>query len=523
MPPTREERIAQYGAIMRAASMHGGAAAIDAACRELCLTDLFYLLAYAMDRKDVRDKDWLYDRCVEVGASPDGHLDLWAREHYKSTIVTFAKTIQDILANPEITVGIFSHTKPIARAFLRQIKYELETNAFLKRLFPEILYEDPKKDAPAAGNAWSEDKGITVKRAANPKESTVEAHGLVDGQPTSKHFAILVYDDVVTKESVSSPEMIEKTTDALALSYNLGAHGGVMRFIGTRYHFNDTYKTLMDRGTAIKRIYPATVDGTSTGAPVFLDQESLTKKRRDQGPYVFGCQMLQDPKADSDQGFLPEWMRYYGVEPELSLLNIYILVDPANSKKKGSDYTVFWVIGLGADRNYYILDCVRDKLNLKGRTETLFDLHRDYQPDCVGYEQYGIQADIQHIEEQMERLTYHFTIIPLSGRTPKVERIKRLQPKFEQGRFRFPRTIQKTNHEGRKENLIEIFYNDEYLAFPVCLHDDMLDDLANILHEDMPAHFPVALRRDKRLSWRDRLQTGQGPNGGMRPQGAMVA
>jgi hypothetical protein len=164
----RTDRIEVYRTILRDAVEHGH---LDDTERRLCKSDLFYLLAYVLRRPDVQASDWLYDRCIEVQASPDGHLDLWSREHYKSTLITFALTIQDILKDPNVTIGIFSHTKPIARAFLRQIKYELETNERLKQLFPAILWADPKSDAVKAGCNWSEDKGITVQRTNNDKES----------------------------------------------------------------------------------------------------------------------------------------------------------------------------------------------------------------------------------------------------------------------------------------------------------------------------------------------------------------
>jgi phage terminase large subunit-like protein len=420
-----------------------------------------------------------------VQAAPDDHLDLWAREHYKSTVITFGLNIQDILNDPEVTIGIFSHTRPIAKGFLRQIKQEFETNETLKAWFPDILWADPKKQAPK----WSEDDGIVVKRKSNPKESTVEAWGVVDGQPTSKHFAILDYDDIVTKESVTSPEMMVKTLDSLALSYNLGTSGGRRRFVGTRYHYNDAYRSLIERGTASPRIYPATKDGKVEGEPVFLTREQLAKKRADQGPYVFACQMLQDPKADETQGFKEEWLRYASVDHRGQ--NLVILVDPANAKKKTSDYTSAWCLGLGADRNVYVHDMVRDRLSLTQRADLLMAWHRKWQPMAVGYEHYGMQADIEHIRDRQERENYRFDITQLGGSMPKVDRIRRLIPWFEKGRIFLMPKLQKTNYEGVPVDLTKAFINEEYLAFPVASHDDMLDALARFLEEDMPVSWPA--------------------------------
>ncbi len=457
--------------------------------RELALSDLFYLAVYIMGRQDM-DNDWCFARCREVAAAPDGYLDLWAREHYKSTIITVGKTIQDILNNPEITVGIFSHTRPIAKSFLRQIKREMEINEPLKELFPDILFSAPKREAPQ----WSEDGGLIVKRATNPKEATIEAWGLVDGAPIGKHFSLLVYDDVVTRESVSTPEMIAKTTDAWALSLNLGAHGGVRRIIGTRYHFNDTYKTVMDRCAATPRIYPATKDGTDTGTGVFLDRETLAAKRRDMGPYIFGCQMLQNPLADAAMGFKREWLRFYTLGKHPTVSNIYILVDPAGAKKRDSDYTVMWVLALGDDHNIYLLDGVRDRLNLTDRATALFRLHRKWRPLSVGYEQYGMQADIEHIRYVMDQEGYRFTITELSGSMPKNDRIRRLVPVFEKGRFYLPERLALLDSERRSRDLTHEFVEKEYIAFPVSGHDDMLDCASRILDPNFPARFPLRER-----------------------------
>lgn len=481
--------------------------------RELLRTNLFFLLWYGCGRKDIY-RQWLLDRCNEVQANPNGYLDLWAREHYKSTIITFGQVLQDVLSSHgddpdpkwegrEVTVGIFSHTRPIAKGFLRQIKLELEGNDFLQRLFPDILYDKPHKDAPK----WSEDDGLILRRKSNPKESTIEAHGLVDGQPTGKHFFILNYDDVVTDKSVTRPEMIKKTTDALELSYNLGTDGGYKRFVGTKYHLFDTYRTIAERQTVKVRLYPATKNGKADGEPVLIRKQSLDEKRRDMGPYTFGCQMLLDPQSDMVQGFDKDWIKHHrGVSDSTG--NRYIIFDPANEKKKSSDYTAATVIELRQDKNYYELESVRDRLSLTERTKLLFDLHRkwgiedNHEPPVVGYEKYGKDSDIEHIEDVMLRDSYSFEIIPLGGSMAKNDRIRKLIPIFEQGRYLLPENDPHVNYEGRQYDSVKVFLSDEYYPFPVLSHDDMFDCKARILDEDLDAKFPVGaeIERPKRQS-----------------------
>ena len=373
---------------------------LQATMRMLAQGDLFYLLTVILRRADLFHP-WTYARIRDVQNEPDGMLDLWAREHNKTSVITFGLSIFNILNDPEVTIGFFSHTRPIAKAFLRTIMRELESNRTLHELFPDILWGTDTKQSPK----WSEDDGIIVRRKSNPNEATIEAWGLVDGQPVSKHFKILMYDDIVVQASVSTPEMLEKTMSRLEDSYSLGVSpGGRRRFAGTRWHFNDAYSTLIKRGTAKLRMHPGRIGGTEEGESVYWPEETHLEKRRDMGPYSYATQILLNPKADALQGFKREWLRYYtSLTPaQIKRMNVYILVDSANSKRKESDYTSMWAIGLNTDKKFYVLDLLRDRINLTERAAALMTMHRKFAGlGCnikqVRYERYGIMADIDHI------------------------------------------------------------------------------------------------------------------------------
>jgi predicted phage terminase large subunit-like protein len=479
--PLREQ-IDWYTVKLNAAFEIGGEDGYHEARAMLGREDLFYLLVYILNRKDMLHP-WVYERAREVQAWPDGYLDLWAREHYKSTISTFGLNIQCILNNPEITIGIFSHTRDVAKAFLRQIMQEFETNDDLKFLYPDVLWRDPRSQAPR----WSENNGIVVKRKGNPKEATIEAWGVVDSQPTSKHFDVLDYDDLVTLDTVSGREAATKIrtcTDAWATSLNLGRRGGAVRYKGSKYHAVDPYQEILRRGSAKERRYPATTNGKPDGEPVLMSREENAKKRRDMGPYVYGCQMLLDPKADSTMGFKREWLRFWKGSHYDSLTKI-IIVDPASKKKKSSDFTAMWVLGLGADGNWYVIDLVYDKLSLRDRVGSVMTLHREYRPIFVGYEEYGLQADIEAVEWEQDRQTYHFDITPLGGKLHKDDRIRRLQPLFEQHRIYLLEQRIRPNWESQQVDVMKLFVEDEYEHFPVGAHDDALDALSRIEDEEV--------------------------------------
>lgn len=466
----------------------------DAYMAHMGRTDLWFLLVFILNRYDMNGReginsDWLYDRCKEVYENPNGMLDLWSREHYKSTIITFGLTIQDILNNPEMTFGIFSVKRELAQDFLKQIKQEFEDNELLKHLYPDVLYANPDKESPC----WGIDKGIRVKRRGNSREETVEAWGLFGGMPTGKHFKCLVYDDVVTEKSVTNPDQLAKAFDMMRLSFSLGSHGGIRRMIGTRYHYNDAWGSVIKAGTAEERVHRATEDGTPTGKPVMITPEALAEKRRDMGNYIYACQLLQNPKADEAQGFSEAWLSYYHSAPNLYEMNLVLLCDPASSKKKGSDYTVMVVIGLAPDGNYYLIDGMRDRLNLTERTKALMRFQGKYKPIAVGYERYGKDSDIEHIEDVMERTNRRFHITELGGSVPKNDRIRKLIPLFEQHRFWLPNKLTFVDIEGKIQNFVETFREDEYLAFPVSAHDDMLDCIARVVDPTLELVFPTAV------------------------------
>jgi predicted phage terminase large subunit-like protein len=286
---------------------------------------------------------------------------------------------------------------------------------------------------------------------------------------------------------------------------------GVKReYIGTFYAYGDTYHAMIEAGIRL-RLHPCyeltdlELD-PSTGIPVeikvdrdkpvFRTKEFLEKEERRMGPKEFGTQLLCNPSAGQVQAFDRAWLRYYDGAPAEERRNktVYMLVDPANEKKKDSDYTSIWIIGLGPDGNYYILDGVRDRMDLRTRIDVVMALHKMWSPiDQVRYEKYGLFIDTSYLRIVQENTKYRFPIVEVGSKVRKDDRIARLVPLFHSGRIYLPKKLLYYSQDrGEIIDLVQTFINEEYTKWPNSTYKDMLDSLARIAEPDIPLNFPQA-------------------------------
>jgi len=80
--------------------------------------------------------------------------------------------------------------------------------------------------------------------------------------------------------------------------------------------------------------------------------------------------------------------------------------------------------------------------------------------------------------------------VEVGGITSKHDRIKRLIPLFEQGDIWLPESYHVTDWQKQTVDLVRSFVEEEYMAFPVGMHEDLLDALARMEEPDLKLVWP---------------------------------
>jgi hypothetical protein len=383
--------------------------------REHIRNDLWFLLYFVVkpfsdDKgRSMANHPFTVKYCQEVENGPlDYTLDLAARFHFKSTIITVAETIQYELKTPNHATGIFSHKSPIAKDFLFTIKSIFENERILAATHPDVVWQDCKREAPL----WSLDEGIILKRDTNRKEASVSAHGLVEGMPTALHFERRVYDDITTNDIAQSMDIILKVQHAFDISQNLKALvSSHHRVVGTYYSHQDPLIYIRDKrnldGTPkyFLRFKPATDDGTANGKPVLMTQEALDELK---GDTSFNAQQLLDPTPAADQRLNPDFLQKINRAELPGKLFKFMLIDQAgdaesNRGKKNDPWAmgVFAVEPFSDDlgqSNIYIQDLWVEVVGESEGIERAVKMYLDAGIlSCIGIEKVGLSTTHLHI------------------------------------------------------------------------------------------------------------------------------
>lgn len=462
-------------------------ASTAAICAEIFKRDLWFLLFFGM-RVSIANHPWWVDCCRDVQTGPKSHtLDLWAREHGKTTIITQGETIRQILNNPEERIGIFSYSRPAALSILRGIKQILEGSELLKACFPDILYKDPRTDA----EKWSETDGLIVRRKGFYKEATLEAWGLVEGMPTGKHFSGRVYDDVVTADLVNSPDVMAKLKDSFDMSQNLGTIDGWHKVIGTTYHHEDLLVNLRNKVTAdgkpvyTTRVKTATVDGLANGKSAYLPEGRLAELRINK--QMFFSQQLLDPTPQGTEKLDKEKLREVTPAEIPPRLFKFMAIDPAGERKSDNRQGDSWAIviagiepfrdDLGASR-VFILDMMVEPMTEAEALDNVVRMFlRNGQIRQIGVEKVGISTAEVHIAKALHARNRGLTVengglvVLRPGGRKKQQRIESaLQWPLLNGKLHISTAVPSAYRERLKL---------EMQKFPFW-HDDALDAVAYI-------------------------------------------
>lgn len=442
--------------------------------KEACRRSLFFLCTNMLGYKDW---DLVHDDLEKFMLRPSAKKAiLLPRGHLKTSIVTVAKTIQVILNNPNARILIANQIWDMSRAFLTEIKEQLEKSQ-LKYIFGEFV-----------SARWNADEIIVRQRVKPLKEPTIKTTG-VEAEQTGGHFDFIILDDLTGLQNSATPEQREKTKRFRRSMINLLEPGGKLIEIGTRWHLDDTFSVIFEKeyryydimlrkvvenGKIIfpkhfsKKFDPVRKDWNEASADNCMDyiEHLKTSMPIDE----FCAQYLNDPISSENQLFKQEMFKYWGRRPEG--LYVAMAVDLAISQVTDADHTAIAVMGMDKDRNLYLLDYLRGHWTPAKIVDTVFQMQAKHRPYALGMEVNGFQRTLKTaVEQEMHKRKQFFGVDEIrNGPTKSKEnRIKSLEPFYRDGRMFHAAWMR-----GKEVEM-------ELLTFPKGKHDDIVDAMAMCL------------------------------------------
>jgi len=429
------------------------------------------------------------------------------RRHLKSSISTLAyplwifarRTVQG--ADPKDRIAIVSSTKTNAQRFLRAIKSIVEANPVFQSFFPELI--------PQFGNddVWNSEE-IIFPRRANTPDPSIDTLG-TGGKATSRHYDIVIEDDLINEENYDSPGAVEKAIESHKLNKNLlESPRDIQHVVENSWAPYDLNRHIVDKepGVSIfsrssfgwnpqrsRHLSPKVMkllEQHEPGQPIWperFDAEDLAKLLQELGPRIFSAQYLNNPSDPDVVDFKEEHLRYFefngkgdirilpkrGVAMEIvprSSLSVCGAWDPALEEKSTACRSAVVITGVDTKDRVFLLEVYAKRRDPLEMIDDVLRLARKWSPD-LGFA-------IEDVLFQRVLIDVIRRRAPRYGFSESLFRgVKPLRGKDKDARIRT--LIGSAFAEGRVYvQSVQTDFIEEYIQFPIGKTKDILDAFA---------------------------------------------
>jgi len=372
-----------------------------------------------------------HDELSELIDTQDRVVCAAPREHAKSTVVSFAKPIQQICYELRRFIILLGATEGDARQRLDDIRQEIETNERILEDFGDLI----------GGRKWAEAEFITstgVKCLARGRGQTMRGLRYKQWRPD-----MVIADDIEDDEMVESRQQRDKVERWLlrAVLGALGKHGQYF-MVGTILHHDSVLRRFLLRPEVfVTRIWRAVGEDGKPLWPSAWPLERLARKRAEIGARNYATEFDNDPANEEDAIFsLNQFRRFSDDDIAGMRLDRAAAIDPAIGLKQKNDKTAVAVIGFN-DGKYYLLKLRMRRLKIQQQVELVLATCQE-EPGIIkfGFETVAYQSALkQLVEEASRRANLQIPAVAVDDiSSDKIRRIGRLAPLVEQGLLLVP-------------------------------------------------------------------------------------
>lgn len=391
-------------------------------------------------------------------------LNLVFRGAGKTTTCTITKAIELLCRDRNVRILIASKSTGNAESFLKEIKAHLMGNEKLIEIF------GPFYDGKTNGK-WDNREIEVIGRTLKAKEANITVVG-VDGTVVSKHYDVILSDDLVDEDNSRTQHMRQKVVTwyfqtllpTLEPPHADFPDRGQHHHSGTRYHYADLWGYLMEGALKGKeQIIPALSEDGLSCWPEKWSKEHFETIRTNAGTIIFNAQYQCNTEAMKGEIFQIDDCQPIDSSQVPSNLKIYQGVDLAIGEKEINDKFAHVTVGHDPKTdNFYVLDFWEGQLRFTEQSKLIIEKYDQWKPIRCNVESIAYQA------AQVRTLNDLYPEKRIKGadvREDKITRAQKLSALFEAGKVFFVKG-------GKMHQLIE-----QLVLMPAGVHEDGFDAL----------------------------------------------